>query len=134
VPARRAEEAQLEVENGKRSSAQLVFRAIIEPLEEVQGHHLNGWGREQCEHAFQASPEGFERIARAALERAATSPLGLLCRMVEKGDHLLDLSAREKQKKRTGWRFVRGDGGQSGTYVADPEGVDRLPPGYSGAA
>jgi len=121
------------VEKRKRSSAQLAFRAIIEPLEEAQGHHLNGWGRKQCERAFEASPAGFDRIALAALERATTSPLGLLCRMVEKGDHLLDPSAREKPKKRTGWRFVRGEGGQAGTYVVDPEGVDPLPAGYSGA-
>lgn len=34
----------------------------------------------------------------------------------------------QKQRPRTGWRFVRGS--HSGTYVRDPEGTDRLPPGY----
>ena len=33
--------------------------------------------------------------------------------------------------RRTGYRFVRGSTGASGTYVRDPEGTDQLPPGYT---
>lgn len=41
--------------------------------------------------------------------------------------------ADAKAKPRvTGWRWVRGTHG--GTYVADPKGTDRLPPGYLAAA
>jgi len=32
------------------------------------------------------------------------------------------------KRRKTGWRFVRSTA--SGTYVRDPEGMDRLPPGY----
>ena len=36
--------------------------------------------------------------------------------------------AGQEHRPRTGWRWIRGDGG--GTYVRDPQGTDRLPPGY----
>jgi hypothetical protein len=81
--------------------------------------------------AFQQHPEGVKRCAaraRAFGRRTGTTGAGLLLVMIRHGEHQLqlDLSARLT----TGWRWVRGVDGQSGTYVPDPEGTDPLPPGY----
>jgi hypothetical protein len=64
------------------------FDAIVAPLEAAAGKRLNGSGRTACLAAFDESPEGFERIAGKALERAQVNPLGLLIKMVRDGDHL----------------------------------------------
>jgi hypothetical protein len=81
--------------------------------------------------AFKAHPEGVERCAlraKAAGSRSGTTGAGLLLSMVRSGEHELepDLTAQRP----TGWRWVRGDGGASGTYVEDEAGVDRLPASY----
>jgi hypothetical protein len=81
--------------------------------------------------AFKKNPDGVERCAlraKAAGSRSATTGAGLLLSMIRSGEHELepDLTAQRP----TGWRFVRGDGGGAGTFVEDPEGVDRLPANY----
>jgi hypothetical protein len=81
--------------------------------------------------AFQANPEGVERCAltaKAFSQRQGRNGGGLLLTMVRRGDHLLE--AKPETKMPTGWRWVRGESGAAGTFVEDPEGTDRLPPGY----
>lgn len=36
----------------------------------------------------------------------------------------------EEHRPRTGWRWVRGEGGISGTFKRDPMGTDKLPRDY----
>lgn len=48
--------------------------------------------------------------------------------MVRRGDHLIE--ADPTAERITGWRWVTGIGHAAGTYVEDPEGTDKLPPGY----
>lgn len=81
--------------------------------------------------AFKANPEGVERcalLAKAKAQRDGHSAAGLLLTMIRAGEHLLE--AKPDTPMPTGWRWVRGADGASGTYVEDPEGTDRLPPGY----
>lgn len=81
--------------------------------------------------AFKANPDGVERCAlraRAVGQRMGRTAAGLLLTMIRAGEHLLE--AQPETKMPTGWRWVRGEGGAAGTYVEDPEGTDRLPPGY----
>lgn len=79
--------------------------------------------------AFKRNPDGVERCAqraRAIGSRDGTRGTGLLLAMVRGGDHLVEID-RNAQRV-TGWRFVRGS--HSGSYVEDPNGVDKLPAGY----
>lgn len=81
--------------------------------------------------AFKENPDGMERCAltaKAVAQREGRNGGGLLLTMIRRGDHLLE--AKPETRMPTGWRWVRGDGGAAGTYVEDPEGTDRLPPGY----
>ena len=81
--------------------------------------------------AYKANPSGMERCAlRAASksQRQGRTGAGLLLMMVRTGEHLL--VAEPDTPITTGWRWVRGDGGAAGTFVSDPNGVDRLPPNY----
>jgi hypothetical protein len=81
--------------------------------------------------AVKANPDGVERCAlkaKAYAQRDGTPGAGLLLTMVRRGDHLID--ADPDVAKVTGWRWVRGADGQSGTYVPDPAGTDPLPNGY----
>jgi hypothetical protein len=79
--------------------------------------------------AFKANPEGVERcalLAKAKAQREGRSGAGLLLTMIRAGEHLVEVELEAPMP--TGWRWVRSE--QSGTYVQDPEGTDRLPPGY----
>jgi hypothetical protein len=67
------------------------FVALLAPLEAKAGRRLNGAGRGWCLRAFTENSAGFAACARDALERAESSPLGLLVRMVRDGDHRLAL-------------------------------------------
>lgn len=81
--------------------------------------------------AFKANPDGVERCAlraKAAGQRSGTTGAGLLLSMIRFGEH--ELEPNPDAQRPTGWRWVRGDGGASGTFIEDPEGVDKLPPGY----
>lgn len=72
------------------------FDAILAPLEARAGRRLNGRGRAACWRAYLEALDGFLGCAADALERG-TKPLGLLVRMVEDGDHLLDVPASEDE-------------------------------------
>ena len=65
------------------------FVALVGELEAAAGKRLRNPGRERCLRAFGESPDGFARTALSAKRRARTSPLGLLCKMVEDGEHVL---------------------------------------------
>lgn len=81
--------------------------------------------------AFKACPEGLERCAmlsQAKGRKVGGSGAGLLLTMISMGEHCI--VAMPDTPLPTGWRFVRGEGGAAGTYVQDPAGTDRLPPGY----
>jgi len=85
----------------------------------------------ELSQAFEASSDGFERCAlraKAIGQREGRSGAGLLLTMIRAGEHLLE--AKPNTPLPTGWRWVRGIDGQSGTFVEDPQGTDRLPPGY----
>lgn len=92
--------------------------------------HLSRKGKREVWDAWQADPEGVELCAlraRSIGKRNGTTGGGALVVMIRRGEHLqkADPSARVV----TGYRFVRGS--HSGTFVRDPAGTDRLPPGYS---
>src|SRR5207249_9390877 len=74
------------------------FDAIVAPLEAAAGKRLNGAGLPACRAAFNENPEGFERVAGRALERASSNPLGLLIRMVRDGDHLEERRPSTRRK------------------------------------
>jgi hypothetical protein len=81
--------------------------------------------------AFKTNPDGVERCAlkaKAVGQRNGSTGAGLLLAMIRGEEHLLE--AQPETPLPTGWRWVRGAGGASGTFVEDPEGTDRLPPGY----
>jgi hypothetical protein len=81
--------------------------------------------------AFKANPDGVERCAleaKAYAQREGRNGGGLLLTMIRRGDHLLEPDLTTQRP--TGWRWVCGDSRAAGTYVEDPEGTDRLPPGY----
>jgi hypothetical protein len=81
--------------------------------------------------AWNINPEGVERCvleARVLGKRAGNTGAGLLVTMIRRGDHLIEVDPTAKRI--TGWRWVTGVGHAAGTYVRDPEGTDKLPPGY----
>lgn len=100
-----------------------------ELLELLRGFGLVGQGRREVAAALVENPEGLERIARLAAE-LGDNPAGLLVAMVRAGAHRRGgrLPDDGPMGPVTGWRWVRGT--HSGTYVPDPNGRDRLPPGY----
>jgi hypothetical protein len=81
--------------------------------------------------AFQEFPEGVEREIREIREGSTDKPEPMLLWRLEQGWHREpDFEHVARSPRKTGWRWVRGADGQSGTYVEDPEGIDPLPPHY----
>jgi hypothetical protein len=70
------------------------FASIVAELEEKAGRRLRGDGRSRCLRAFEESADGFHRVALSAGRRARTNPLGLLCAMVDDGEHTLGATMR----------------------------------------
>lgn len=62
------------------------------PLERRSGQALVGQGRSDCIRAFEENPEGFRSCAARAL-RKGKSPLGLLVKMVQQGQHRIPAAA-----------------------------------------
>ena len=78
--------------NGMHAPEPVEFVEIVEELEDAFGRRLRGEGRAQCLSAFLENRDGFARVASAARRRGRS--LGLLCRMVADGEHLLGATMR----------------------------------------
>jgi hypothetical protein len=79
-----------EVQQLQPEREEVKFDVLLEPIEHLAGKRLSGRGRLACFEAYRRSPEVFAELVRDAKQRARTSPLGFLCRLVEDGDHLYD--------------------------------------------
>jgi hypothetical protein len=112
---------------------------------------LDPFGEEQEQEPSPASPptdalrQGDSALsATSQQERVRTiacptcdAPVGEPCRDEDGGEREANHRARQvayldgpgAKTRKTGWRFVRGTHG--GSYVPDPEGVDRPPSGYA---
>jgi hypothetical protein len=88
--------------------------------------HLYPAQRSAVVRAYAENPAGVSRCVRKAL--AGERPAALLASMIREQAHLQ--LEKLSGKHYTGVRFVRGQ--TSGTFVYDPLGTEKLPPGYQG--
>jgi hypothetical protein len=94
----RASEAESESKKGS-THALPTFHSLIAPLEQAGDEHgpkrLNGWGLDVCLAAFAEYPDGFAACVARVYEKwtagESDRPLGLLCRMVQQGEHAISL-------------------------------------------
>jgi hypothetical protein len=85
------------------------FDQLVKPLERAGDEHgpkrLNGWGLELCLAAFAEHPKGFaacvERVMAKYMRAEIDFPLGLLCRMVDQGEHAIDDLLDDEE----GWEY-----------------------------
>jgi hypothetical protein len=64
------------------------FNELMAPLEERTGQPLKGPNRTKCLRVFISSPEAFRRMTEDALRPGNRSPVAVLVRMVNDGDHV----------------------------------------------
>lgn len=72
------------MQNSREADA---FDQLVRPLEIASGSRLNEPARTTCRVAYAAHPEGCRLVARNALKRGGSNPVGLFCRMIRDGDH-----------------------------------------------
>lgn len=72
----------------------------------------------------------FAVVAQEYGRQHGTSGAGLLLTMLRRGDHYPPLHEQPRDPRPiTGWKWVRGSHGS--THVADPDGRDPLPKGFT---
>ena len=102
------------------------FTEIVAELERVRGRPLCGRGRTRCLEAFMENERGFRVIARDAQDRARANALGLLCVMVDDGDHRLADVRQLEGAEQAPISVARGVRRRGRCVVCDQETEDAL--------